>query len=58
MWWKFWKAKEKPGLEVKFKKGEQLPWKNIWFKISEVKKDRIELEPISTTARFQKSKEV
>lgn len=58
MRWKFWQKEDKPGLEVRFKKGEQLPWKNIWFRIAVVKKDRLELEPMSTTARFQKSREV
>lgn len=39
----------KPGLEVRFKVGEQLPWKGIWFEIQEVKHAELILKPIGMT---------
>jgi hypothetical protein len=51
------KKKEKPGLEVKFRKGEHIPWKNIWFRVTKVEKDKLELTPTSATAGFYKRRD-
>lgn len=48
------RKKEKPGLEIRFKVGEQIPWKNIWFQVSKIERDKMELTPISATAGFYK----
>lgn len=44
----------RPGLEVKFKEGESLPWKGIWMLIDKVHKDRLELIPTSMTWKMHK----
>lgn len=46
----------RPGLEVKWKVGEAFPWKQIWFRVDKVHKDRLELVPTNTTGQFQKRK--
>lgn len=55
-WLDFLKKNKKPGLEVKFKKGEQLPWKGIFFVVEGVTYDRIILTPIGLT--WQKAKKL
>ncbi len=53
-WWHRPKKELGPGLYVKFKVGEKMPWKGIWFQISKVEHAKIEIEPLNTTAQFQK----
>lgn len=49
-------AKEKPGLEVKFKVGQQIPWCGIWFSVSKVEKEKLELTPVGMT--WKKAKQI
>lgn len=44
------------GLQLRFKVGQQLPWAGIWFGVSKVEKEMIELKPIRLT--WQKSKQL
>jgi hypothetical protein len=56
MWFKKKEEKrpEQPGLRLKFKEGEKMPWKGIWFTVSKVEFNRIELTPESVTWKRQK----
>lgn len=44
----------KPGLEVLFKEGEQIPMKGIWFRIAKVDKASMTLLPVSMTNKRRK----
>ena len=44
------------GLRKKFVVGEQIPWKGIWFAVTKVDSELIEIAPIRTT--WQKEKQV
>lgn len=43
-----------PGLRGSWTKGEQIPWKGIWFEVTAVSFDRILLKPIGTTWKRHK----
>jgi hypothetical protein len=47
---------KKPGLEVRFKEGESIPWKGIWFRIHKVGFDELTLVPESMT--FKRAKQL
>ena len=50
----FRKNKKGPGLDIKFKKGNYLPWRGITFEISAVGYDFIILKPVGLTGQFAK----
>jgi len=37
------------GLEILFVKGEQIPWKGIWFEVATVEKELLTLKPVGMT---------
>lgn len=46
--------KKRPGLEVLFTKGESLPWKGLWFEVTDVGHDVLTLKPTGTTWKRHK----
>ena len=45
------------GLQINWSKGEQIPWKGIWFEVAEVEPESITLRPVGTTwKRFKQLK--
>lgn len=47
-------APEPQGLERRFTKGEQIPWKGIWFEVLAVAPETLMLKPVGETWKHYK----